>query len=512
MNRPAIIITGASGFVGRHLIQALRDDLQVYAVARRSQPRSGIADHPRVEWFQADIGEQPQIDAAFRAIREHGGADTVVHLAAHYDFTGVEDNEYWRTNVIGLRHVLDAATAYGVRHFVFASSILACRAPRTGRTITEESPPHGRHVFAATKREGEALMFEYSDRLHPVIVRIAPLFSDWCEYPPLFVSLQTWHDAVWNGRMLEGHGRTAVPYLHVNDLVLFLLQLLARLDECRPSEVLIASPDGATSQKDLFAAATMAFFGARREPIFVPRAVCGPLVRARNLVGRLTGNRPFDRPWMTEFIDTAMTVDASRTRLRIDWAPRPRLEILRRLPFLVENMKSDPVTWAERNRAAMKAVHVPTNLKIHWLLEQHQNTVVNEYAEVLLGSGASDRFARYQAMTRGQIEWHTRLIYRSLLNAVRTHDKGVFMGYCRDLAEQRLKEGFSANELCGALEALNLVCWRVLRRDPESAGMREALSDYVTSTLRSGCDQAQEVFELDEARRLRAAVAQDGPK
>ena len=85
------------------------------------------------------------------------------------------------------------------------------------------------------------------------------------------------------------------------------------------------------------------------------------------------------------------------------------------------------------------------------------------------------------------------------------------MGYCRDLAEQRIKEGFTANELCGALEALNLVCWRVLRRDPESNGMRQAIIDYVTSTLRSGCDQAQEVFELAQARRAPRGAGSQGP-
>jgi hypothetical protein len=175
------------------------------------------------------------------------------------------------------------------------------------------------------------------------------------------------------------------------------------------------------------------------------------------------------------------------------------------MPFLVENLKTDPVTWAEVNRAAMKGVRVPANLKIHWLLEQHQETVMRDFVELLTGPTGRERFARYQELTREQLEWPVRMIYRSLLNAVRTRDKGVFMGYCRDLAEQRLKEGYSASELCGALEALNLVCWRVLRRDPESKGMREAIFDYVTSTLRSGCDQAQEVFEIARARQNRAA-------
>ncbi len=507
MNRPGIIITGASGFLGRHLVHALRDDYRVFAIARRSQARSGVPANPGVEWFQADVGERPLVEPVFRRIRESGGADTVIHLAAHYDFTGVEDPEYWRTNVIGLRHVLDASVAHGVRHFVFASSVLACRAPRPGRAITEESPPHGRHIYAATKREGEALMFEYSDRLHPLIVRFAALFSDWCEYPPLFVQLQTWLGDAWDRRIVNGQGKTAIPYLHVSDAVLFLLQVLSRLGDLKPSEVLLASPDAATSHRQLFETATMSYFGARREPILLPKALTGPLMRARDVTGRLTGSRPFERPWMAEHLDSVMTVDARRTRLRLDWAPRPRLEILRRLPFLVENLKTDPVMWAERNRAAMREVHVPANLKIHWLLEQHQDTVVREFTDLLTTGDGQQRFAHYQRLTRDQHEWNTRLIYRSLMSAVRTHDKGVFMGYCRDLAEQRLKEGFSANELCGALEALNLVCWRVLRRDPESKGKRDALFDYVTSTLRSGCDQAQEVFELDEARRLRGAEA-----
>jgi len=130
---------------------------------------------------------------------------------------------------------------------------------------------------------------------------------------------------------------------------------------------------------------------------------------------------------------------------------------------------------------------------------------MQEFVELLTGPAGRERFARYQELGRAQLEWPVRLIYRNLLNAVRTRDKGVFMGYCRDLAQQRLKEGFSADELCGALETLNLVCWRVLRRDPESKGMREAVFDYVTSTLRSGCDQAQEVFEIARVRAIRDA-------
>jgi nucleoside-diphosphate-sugar epimerase len=507
MSLPGLVITGASGFVGRHLIPAVRDGYRVFGLARRSQARSGIATHPNVNWVQADVQERPQVESAFDEIDRQGGAEIVVHLVGLSEFVGREEPEFWRANVIGLMNVLEAASAHRVRHVVFGSSLLACRPPRAGRAITEESPPHGQHIDAVTKREGEALLFEYSDRLHPVIVRFAPLFSDWCEYPPLFLLLETWLSEAWNHQMVCGSGRSAVPYLHIDDAALFMLEVLERLDDLKPCEVLIASPDQAVSHRELYEAATLAFTGARRKPVLVPRAIWRPLMAVRDLVARVGGGPSAARAWRAEAIDTVMRTDARRTRERLDWAPRPRLELLRRLPFLIENLRTDPMTFAELNRAAMRPTHVPSNLKIHWLLERHQEAIMSRFTDALTGPGAEERFPSYQPLTLAEHDWHHRVIYRNLLNAVRTRDKGVFMGYCRDLAEQRLKEGFTANELCGALETLNLICWRALRRDPESQGMRQAIADYVTATLRSGCDQAQDVFELAQAREHRAAHA-----
>lgn len=492
-----VIVTGASGFVGRHLLAALAGEYRIFGIARRSQQRSGAPEHPNISWFQADIGDRQQLEPVFAQIEALGGAESVIHLAAHYDFTGDEDPEYWRTNVAGLRHVLDLSAEIGVRRFVFSSSVAACELPPRGTALTEQSPPDGHHIYARTKRAGEEMLREYAPRMHPVIVRFAALFSDWCEYPPLFMFLHTWLGTTWNRRVLGGRGESAIPYLHVNDIVVFLARVLARVDQLAPCEVLVASPDRAVSHNELFEAATLAYGGARQRPVHMPRLLCRPGIIVRDLAGRLMGERPFERAWMADYIDTVMAIDASQTRRRLDWAPRPRLEMLRRLPFLIENLKADPTEWNLRNRAAMKEVTIPINLRVHWLLERHQEEIIREFTRLLTGTGKA-RFARYQLLTEDEHEWNHRLVLRHLFNAVRTKDRGIFMAYCRDLAAQRLEQGYRANELCGALEGLNLVCWRVLRRDPESKGMRQAIHDYVTSTLRSGCDQAQDVYELAE--------------
>jgi nucleoside-diphosphate-sugar epimerase len=508
---PRLLITGASGFLGRTLVESLKDEVRLFCFARRSQRACGIAEHPNISWLQADIGEYPQLAALFREVQDAGGTDTVVHLAAYYDFTGEEIEEYERTNVKGLRHVLELCADHGVRRFVFASSVAACAFPPPWGALSEESPPDGDHIYARTKRAGEEMLAEFEGHFHSVVVRFAAMFSDWCEYAPLFMFLQTWLGRAWNRSVLGGRGESAIPYLHVEDAALLVRRVLDRFDQLLPGEVLIASPDGAVSHRQLHEAATLACFGHRHRPLLVPKWLALPGMHVLDLLGRLTGERPFERPWMARYIDLAMRVDASRTRDRLGWAPRPRLEMLRRIPFLVDNLKTYPLEWHRRNQAALKTLDVPVNLKIHWLLEKHHAEIIREFNALLTGAEGQRRFKSYQQVSAEEHAWHHQLVLRQLMNAVRTRERALFRAYCRDLAQRRFVQGFGAAEVCGVLELLNLVCFRVLRRDPEAKELRQAILDYVTTTLRFGCDEAQEVFELMQAGRLRPQPERSEP-
>jgi nucleoside-diphosphate-sugar epimerase len=499
---PGLLVTGASGFVGRALIPALLDDWRVAALARRAEGRSGISPHPNLTWLQADVADGRQLAPVLRRLKDDGGVAAVIHLAAHPPAAGGVE-EAWRTNVIGLRNVLELAVQAHAREFIYLGAIEACRPTGRMATVTEVSLPQRRQLLAATTREAEAMLFEFADRLKPLIVRAAGLFSDWCENATLFARLEAWRSPGWTRNVLCGDGSGAAPYLHINDLVLFLVDVVAHSDELERCEVLLASPDTPVSERELFDAFTIALRGARAKPLFVPRGWCRAAAAASRVVGRISGRGAWNVLSAGQGAESVLAVDASRTRRRLDWAPRPRLELLRRLTFLVENLRVDPFAWAERNQGRLETGKMPVHLRIHWLLEFHQEAIFRRFHELLTGPRGRERFPRYQGLSVDQHEWHHRLALRSLLNAVRTQDRGVFMGYCRDLAEQRMKEGFTPEELCGALEVLNLACWHVLRSDPETQGMRQALFDTVTSTLRSGCDQAQEVFDRARARERR---------
>jgi nucleoside-diphosphate-sugar epimerase len=360
---PRLVITGASGFVGRHLVAAFQDRAHIHGIARRSPEQCGIAAHPNLSWTQADIGDEGQVARAFEQVAPRGGADALVHLAAYFDYGGEEHDDYWRTNVQGLRHVLDQCVAHRVRHVVFASSVAACAIPAPGQAITEATAPLGEHVYARSKRAGEDMLTEFARSFDVTIVRIAALFSDWCEYPPLYSLLRTWLSRSWDRRILAGRGRTAVPFLHVHDLVAFMTRVLEGFERFGPCEVLLASPNGCVSHAELYRAALGAHIGDRdrhtpREtpaaPVLVPRALCRPGLVLRDLAGRVTGNRPLERPWMASYIDTEMRVDATSTHRRLHWAPTPSLSVVARLPVLLEKMTSDHARWERHNRAAIK--------------------------------------------------------------------------------------------------------------------------------------------------------------
>ena len=493
-------MTGASGFIGRHLLDTLKDTHRIFGMARRSQAHSGAPVHPNISWFQVDIGDRERLAAAFRRVAEGGGADLLIHLAAHYDFTGERHPEYQRTNVDGLRNVLDLCrSVLHPGHFVFASSVAACAYPRAGAALTEASPADGEHIYSVTKRIGEAMLAEYGRDFRFSVVRFAALFSDWCEYAPLFSFLGTWLSNAWNARILGGRGLSAVPYLHIREVGRLFRLLLDRLGELAPGEVVLASPDGAVDHLTLFREATLCYYGYWRRPLLVPRVLCGPGIRARDLAGRATGRRPFERPWMARHVDRRLTVDASRTRQLLSWSPVPRLHVVRRLPFLIENLKADPLEWNKRNQAAIRRVHAHPFLLIHALLERHEAAIRETLAERMLGPGSDERFPSYRALSQDEQQWNRRLVVQRLMDAVRTRDKAVLMTYCRDLAEHRMSQGVPVEELCGELDTLHDACIEVLLRDPEAATLETAMRDYVTTTVQFGLDQVREVYEAGPA-------------
>lgn len=493
---PCLILTGASGVVGRSFLEAAQDHFHIYALARRPQRKAGIPPHPNVHWLQVDIGNREALRTVMAHLRERCDPQYVLHLAAHYDFENVELPDYQHTNIDGTRYMLEEARKLGVEHFIFASSVAACEFPDEGDAITEATPTDADFPYARSKRAGEQLVREYAQHYHCSIVRLAAVFSDWGEYPPLYVFLTTWLSKRWNARILGGRGLSAVPYIHTRDVNRLLLRLLERTGDLPSPCVYLASPDGATSQRELYDLATNFQFRRSIRPILMPKPLAWLGILVRDLWGRLLGRRPFERLWMVEYVDRPLTTDASRTRELLGWSPTPRLHVLRRLLFLIEKTKSRPHEWVLRNERAMKRPVTRPSLVIHDAMVQAREAILDAIVAYLQSPVRQHRFPDYATMGYSDLRWYTGVVYDLLSAAVRTGDRGLLLSYAYNIAQQRFAEGFPASEVCEALLAISDVTVEELSYKPEVAELQDEVRDSIRLSIALAVDGVQDAFDL----------------
>ncbi len=111
-----VAVTGATGFVGRHLVQALLDaGHEVIAIRHRKPLEDGAETSDRLETRQGSVHERGSLVTAF------AGAEAVVHLVGIIVET--KTNTFDKTVVEGTRNVVAAAAEAGVRHLVYQSAM-----------------------------------------------------------------------------------------------------------------------------------------------------------------------------------------------------------------------------------------------------------------------------------------------------------------------------------------------------------------------------------------------------
>ncbi len=496
---PGLVVTGASGFVGRNVLASTAGRYRLFCLARRSQREARIPAYENLHWFQVDVARWDALRDVVAGIKRLGGASYVLHLAGYYDFKMMEHPEYERTNVVGTRNVLKLAHQLGVSRFLFASSLAACSFPEAGRIIDEDSPPDAPFAYARSKRAGENMVREHTEWFPASILRFAAVYSDWCEYPPLYVFLRTWLSNVWNARILGGRGDSAVTYIHVQDLIRLIHIILERSDELPRLAIYNASPSHTTSHAELHAAATRFFFGDEAAARHLPRALCVLGVRLRWWLGQLSGSLPFEAPWMTDYIDKQLRVDASRTYAALDWRPTPRLDVTRRLLVLTENMKSHGDVWHERNEAALRRVANRPNLTIADAIEDERETLVARIVAYVTDPAQEGRFGVYREMDHDTLRWFITLILEVLRTAVWTRNRQLLRRYAQVIAVRRREEGYPGAQVLDLLATLGRIVTEALRARPELAEMAQQIHDHVTLGFQLAADGIEDVFEATEA-------------
>ena len=460
---------------------------------------AGVQPEANLRWLQVDLGDRDGVLALAGRLR--GAVDYVISLAGYYDFTNAEHFEYVRTNVHGTRNLLDLAREVGAKRFVFASSQAACR---FGVTVTEDTPPDADIPYARSKRAGEELVREYSQWLPAVIVRIAAVFSDWCEYPPLYTLLNNWMSGrLLESRILAGRGQSAIPYIHVQDLAQFFLRVLDRHQSLARLCTLNAGPDGAVSHLDLYRLATRFYYNQARRPLCTPVWLLYPMVLVRLVQNHLLGREPFERLWMLKYVDQQLVADSRRTRELLDWKPTPRKTITRRLVFLIENMQRNPELWRSWNEAMLHRTANRPQLVLHERLcaamDSERDEVVQPVVRALLaaaegaipGNGPAPRSLDSQVLTS-----YVRLLCQLIVTTLRTRNRPMMQQYAHTIAFLPLNAGLSNGLASYTLFLLGDQLIARFRSRPEFQRLAPGADDYVAMTIHMAMDQIEDRLEL----------------
>jgi UDP-glucuronate 4-epimerase len=234
------LVTGAAGFIGMHVSQALLqrgdtviglDNLNDYYSPQLKRDRlaaiSASLGGERFRFVEADLVDMPALDALFKA----EAFDGVVHLAAQagvrYSLT--HPHAYSQSNLVGFVNMLEACRHHRTGHLVYASSSSVYGGNTRMPFSEDDAVDHPVSLYAATKKANELMAHTYSHLygLPTTGLRFFTVYGPWGrpDMAPMLFTL-----AILAGEPIKvfNHGNMRRDFTYIDDIVAGVVATLDR--------------------------------------------------------------------------------------------------------------------------------------------------------------------------------------------------------------------------------------------------------------------------------------------
>ena len=324
-----VLITGADGFIGSHLVDSqLEHGNDVRAVDLHLDRLSHQAAHPCLTVVRGDITDKDILQNLVE------GVDVVYHLASAHLDVSLSDEHYRRVNVGATLSLLEAAKKAGVKRFVHCSSV--------GVIGDVQNPPadestecNPTNIYERTKLEGErtALDFSRRTRFSVVVIRPAWVYGPRC--PRTAKLIRT----ISKGRFpIFGSGKNQRHPVYISDMIhgMELCAAMPNID----GEVFIIAGEMPVQSKDLVSMIREQL-NIRTTQIYLPIFLGQAAGLALELTFKLIGRQPpFSRRSMDFFLKhNAYTISKAQSRLNY----QPQVDLL---TGIKKTIKSLPTSQA----------------------------------------------------------------------------------------------------------------------------------------------------------------------
>ncbi|MCU0236901.1 MAG: NAD-dependent epimerase/dehydratase family protein [Acidobacteria bacterium] len=171
LRNKTILVTGAAGFIGSHLVRELRRRCdRVICLVRPGEDISRIADLGcRIHY--GDLLDTSTLTGAV------GGVDTIFHLAAVMG--GVSPERLFQVNFQGTKNLVEACREQGVvpERFIFASSVTVMGPSGKDRLLNEDAPCRPLSVYGKSKLAAEEFLASRENTLPYTIIRLPVVYG-----------------------------------------------------------------------------------------------------------------------------------------------------------------------------------------------------------------------------------------------------------------------------------------------------------------------------------------------
>ncbi|NYZ76293.1 NAD-dependent epimerase/dehydratase family protein [Candidatus Micrarchaeota archaeon] len=237
--KPLMLVTGAGGRLGKHLLNLLLEKKARVRVLARA---GAEVSFPRgVEVFPGDITHPITL---FDAVR---GVDVVFHLAALVDYVSSE-KRLFDVNVEGTKNLLKvcAEAAPNLQRFVYCSSTSVMGKELAEIPANEKTECLPTDNYGFSKLMAEKAVLEYKKRFPIVIMRPAVIYGEGFDegYFPVLKLIK--HNRM---RIIDS-GNNVIPFVHAEDVVKALL--LAAESKKAPGHIYIIAGAEQMTQKEVF--------------------------------------------------------------------------------------------------------------------------------------------------------------------------------------------------------------------------------------------------------------------
>lgn len=265
---PTILITGASGFVGSHLVEAaLAAGYEVWAGVRKTSSRQWLTDE-RIHFIELNLNDKGALSAQLKRFQQDNsgrGWDYVIHAAGATKARTEQD--FMKANYEATRNLATTLIELGMtpRRFVLMSSLSALPM-RDGQPVGDTAET----AYGRSKLKAEACLQSLSDKMDYVILRPTGVYGPReKDYYLMAVSIKRHID------FAVGYKPQLITFIYVKDLCQAALSALGK----GPSGAIYFLSDGQTYRSRDFSLLLQKEMGVRfvlhiTAPLWLLHIVC----------------------------------------------------------------------------------------------------------------------------------------------------------------------------------------------------------------------------------------------